>query len=70
MTSPPRRIVVECPSCERRYEDWHRASVNLDLDDFDEEYLRRASTARCPECGHMVELDMLVVDRDVWMMRG
>ena len=50
VTSLPRSITVKCPNCGTRYEDWHRASMNLDLDDFDEEYLREASTATCPSC--------------------
>ncbi len=42
--------------------------MNLDLDDFDEEYLREASTATCPSCGHVVELDTLIVEGDVWRL--
>jgi endogenous inhibitor of DNA gyrase (YacG/DUF329 family) len=66
VTSPPTRIVVECPRCATRYEDWYRASVNLDLDDFDEAYRRAASTSACPACGHVVEFEMLVVEDGVW----
>jgi endogenous inhibitor of DNA gyrase (YacG/DUF329 family) len=66
MTSPAEMITVECPQCGTRYDDWHRASINLALDDFDAEYLRRASTATCPNCSYVVELDTLVVDGDVW----
>lgn len=50
MTSPPEDITVRCPSCGRLFEDWYRPSVNLQLDDFDEEYMREATTATCPEC--------------------
>ena len=64
MTSPPRKIRVRCPECETRYEDWYRPSINLALDDFDEEYLRQATTATCPECGHMVDPGSLVVRAD------
>ena len=66
MTSPPRPITVECPKCARRYQSDHRASMNLDLDNFDEDYLRRASTATCPDWGHVVELDTLVIEQNVW----
>ncbi len=69
MTSPPERITVACPECGIEYEDWMR-SVNLDLDDFGEDYLRECSTATCPRCAHVVELDTLVVKGDVWTMRG
>ncbi len=44
--------------------------MNFGLDDFDEEYPREASTATCPSCGHVVELDALIVTGDVWTMRG
>ena len=52
MTSPPEQIEVECPKCRQVYSDWYRPSINLTLDDFDDEYLEAASTSTCPECGH------------------
>ena len=55
MTSPPEEIEVECPECGQVYSDWYRQSVNLTLDDFDEEYLEHATVQfgghqeqRCP----------------------
>lgn len=69
MTSPVEEIRVECPICSKIYTDWYRASLNLDLDDFDEDYVREASTASCPECGHAVDLGTLVVEGDVWRFR-
>jgi endogenous inhibitor of DNA gyrase (YacG/DUF329 family) len=66
VTSPSQTIRVRCPRCGHEYDDWYRASINLDLDDFDEAYLREASTATCPSCGHIVELDTLVASGDVW----
>ena len=60
MTSPIEDITVECPKCWHLYQDWFRGSVNLDLDDFDEEYLDQGivklakrgrddlGTAQCP----------------------
>ena len=71
MTSPPETINVVCPAegCGFEYKDWHRASLNLAMDDFDEEYVREASTAKCPSCGHVVELSVLVVAEDgIWRM--
>lgn len=61
MTSPPEEIEVLCPQCKRRYRDWYRPSVNLDLDDFDSEYLDRCSSAVCPHCGFKVYFDTLQV---------
>jgi hypothetical protein len=73
MTSPPEPITVACPACGARYDDWHRPSINLALDPelADPAYMREASTATCPACGHVVELDVLVVERtddggEVW----
>ena len=40
MTSPVEKIVVQCPECGKCYEDWWRPSINLQLDDFDDDYLR------------------------------
>ena len=51
------------------YQDWFRPSINLSLDDFDDEYLDRATSATCPNCKHKVALDVLVVREDgVWEM--
>jgi len=72
VTSPPEQIEVECPGCGRVYKDWYRASVNLTLEGWDaddpevKQYLRECSTATCPRCSNVVELDTLVVDGDVW----
>jgi hypothetical protein len=49
MTSPPRRIIVECPSCGECYEDFYRPSINLSLyDEWTDEQLREANTPTCP----------------------
>ena len=67
MTSPPEKIVVQCPKCGKDYEDWWRPSINLQLDDFDEDYLRAASTSTCPTCQYTVKLGGLIVGKDgVW----
>ena len=71
MTSPVEQIEVLCPGCKKRYQDWWRASSNLGLDNFDEEYLEKASTATCPDCGLKVKLDTMVVHEDgTWMLPG
>ena len=67
MTSPPEKITVYCPSCGKDYEDWYRASINLELDDFDDEYLEEATSSKCKHCGHVVKHDSLIVGEDgVW----
>lgn len=44
MTSPPKEIEVTCPDCGHFYRDWYRPSINLSLDDFDDEYLEETTT--------------------------
>ena len=68
MTSPIEDITVQCRKCEHPYEDWFRASVNLDLDPFDSEYVEQCSTATCPECQHKVNLDVLIVEDGVFKL--
>ena len=48
MTSPPKEITVECPKCGRFYEDWYRASVNLDLDSLMTSILKVAQPQSAP----------------------
>ena len=70
MTTPPEKITVEYPECSAVYGDWFRASMNLMLDDFDEDYIDEASSATCPNCGHRVDLDVLIIEEDgVWRSR-
>jgi DNA-directed RNA polymerase subunit RPC12/RpoP len=59
-------ITVQCPKCGHVYQDRFRGSVNLALDDFDEEDLDQCSSATCPECQHKVSLDVLVVEDGVF----
>jgi endogenous inhibitor of DNA gyrase (YacG/DUF329 family) len=62
MTSPCEDITVQCPQCNKVYKDWWRPSFNPDLGEvWDDDYMRQASTATCPDCGHVVELAMLIV---------
>ena len=68
MTSPPEEITVKCPKCGYFYKDWFRASINLDLDPFDSEHLEKCSNAKCPQCRHTVNLDMLIVENGVFML--
>jgi endogenous inhibitor of DNA gyrase (YacG/DUF329 family) len=76
MTSPVEQIRVECPRCGATFEDWTRGSINLDLEGWDPAnpevaaYLRECSTATCPSCGHVVELESLVVSGNVWRFSG
>ena len=67
MTSPPSQITIRCPSCGETFEDWWRPSINLQLDDFDEEYIKSATIKTCPYCGVEVRLGTLIVDKEgVW----
>jgi endogenous inhibitor of DNA gyrase (YacG/DUF329 family) len=67
MTSPPEDIIVKCPNCNNVYKDWHRASFNLGLEDFDEEYMDEATSSTCPNCKFKVKHEVLIVRKDgVW----
>ena len=63
MTSPVREITVTCPDCGHIYEDWYCPSINLSLDDFDDDYLEEALTTTCPECGVKYDLETLFARR-------
>ena len=63
MTSPAERVEVSCPGCGFEYEAFWRRSINLTLgEEWTEDEIREATTARCPECGLEVALATLVVD--------
>lgn len=65
MTSPAERVRVECPGCGLPYERWHRSSINLTLgQEWTEEEIRDATTTRCPTCGLVIELGVLMVEAD------
>ena len=71
MTSPPKDIKVLCPSCGVEYDDWMRGSINLKLDDFDDEYLDRATSSTCQKCNYKIYHQSLIVREDgVWEMRS
>ncbi len=70
MTMPVETIDVCCPNCSEIYQDWYRGSVNLDLDNFDDEYLDACSSATCPKCGHKVYFQNLIVKEGVFYFRS
>lgn len=67
MTSPAEQIEIDCPKCHTQFKTWHKASINLQLDDFSKRDIQKMTTALCPECKQRISLDCLVVGRDgVW----
>lgn len=70
MSSPIEQVTVQCPECQAQYQDWYRASMNLDLDDFDDDYVDAASRAVCPNCGHIVYFDSMIVRDHVFHVRS
>jgi len=71
MTMPIEQITVKCPQCNNTYETHYRGSINLQLDNFDSDYIEEMSTGTCPECGQKIALDSLVVQADgVWEFNG
>lgn len=70
MTSPVTEKNVVCPKCEHQYIAFYRASMNQQLDNFSEAYIKKMSTAVCPKCKTPVQFDTLVVrDDGAWEMR-
>ena len=62
MTSPPIEIGVECPACGERFVTWHRASVNLSLDEkWTKEELDELMFINCPKCNCRFDKDLLIV---------
>jgi hypothetical protein len=64
MTMPPEQIEVECSKCQTRFKTWHRPSINLRLERFSDEYIRKMSTAVCPRCNCKIALNTLIVAED------
>jgi hypothetical protein len=69
MTMPIETIRVRCPHCQKVYKDWYRDSINLDIDNFDDDYIDQCSSATCPKCGHKVYFDNLVVKNGVFIFK-
>jgi len=46
------------------------ASVNLVLDDFDEDYLDECSGVTCADCGYKIEFDTFIVDKGTFIEPG
>ena len=61
MTSAITWVDIVCPNCDHEYKDQHRASMNLDLDDFDDDDIDEMSTTTCPECGLKYGMGSLIV---------
>ncbi len=69
MTGPVENITVRCPACGAIYEDWHRGSLNLDLDSFQRGLHSLRHDRDVPGVRDVVELGVLIVEGDVWMVR-
>jgi hypothetical protein len=47
------------------YNDWWRPSINFSPGEtFDHAYLDEATSSTCPDCGHKVRHDVLIVGQD------
>ena len=69
MSSPIERQTVLCPGCGKAHDTERRASMNLLLDDFSDEYVEAMSTTSCPHCGLKIQLNALVIHDDDWDFR-
>ena len=71
MTSPCKLISITCPGCGATYTDSYRPSINLTLDDFDDDYLDEVTSSTCPHCNYKVRHNVLTVRKDgVWVIGG
>jgi hypothetical protein len=54
-------VIVECPGCGTRFEDWWRPCADLDCDPelADPGFLDCAATATCPRCGEEIRLGVM-----------
>jgi hypothetical protein len=59
MSSPCEWIIVWCP-CGALYRDCWRASMNLSMDNFDDDYIQQMSSTTCPNCGLSSDLGTLL----------
>ena len=62
MTSPPRRVQVECPNCRTSSSDFIRDSINLSLGEtWTDEEIDEATPTTCPQGGHGRTSDALII---------
>jgi len=72
MTSPVRRITIDCPRCHHEDEDWYRPTINVALDPADGTSPERARTTTCPSCGFTIEHGAMLVREEagVWIVEA
>lgn len=70
MTSPPEEVKIQCPKCKRIFYFWTRPSINLDLDNFDPEYIKQVTIATCPQCKTTIELNNLIIKQGVFYVKN
>jgi endogenous inhibitor of DNA gyrase (YacG/DUF329 family) len=70
MSSPIEEITINCPHCQHVYRDWMRASLNLNLESFDDAYIEECGSAVCPKCQHKVNFDTLTVQGNTFYYGG
>ncbi|HDS1199506.1 TPA: hypothetical protein QDZ95_003030 [Shewanella algae] len=63
MTMPPQDVIIECPVCGHEYSAMIRPSINRQLDNFDDAYVKCVTTSECPSCQAKIRSG-LVVDKD------
>jgi len=72
MTPSPRMVTIECPRCRQEYEDRHRPSVNLALEDEGDEHQASVGVSACPSCGFRIRRGMMIVREEdgVWIVEA
>ena len=70
MTMPIEEIQVVCPKCSTQFKSFYRGSFNQSLGDFDQKYIKKMTTAKCPSCKLKIDLGCLEVTKDgTWKIR-
>lgn len=62
-------IIVKCSNCGNEYEDWYRGSINLDIDNFDNEYVEKATTTICYKCKNKELLGSVIIKDNDWKLK-
>lgn len=66
MTMPAEDVQLICPNCGNQYNDWVRSSINLELADFDDDYIATCSSSVCPYCDHKLNHHVMIVEKGGW----
>ena len=63
VSSPAREIDIVCKGCGGQFAAmFYRPSINISTEVWTKDEIRTSTTAKCPDCGVVVQLTALIVD--------